>query len=90
VASPDFFFSLSFSGVPAPDAQVLRDVVACVLEHAGSSKDHAPAVASGIEQAVKSAGSTPCDVSFAARSGSLDVLVSANGRCLWQTSEHLC
>jgi hypothetical protein len=90
----NFYFKLEFSS-QGVSAELLNDLVSQVLRHIGSSLDAVPDVMPALHKAVATgtagiAGpadqSRRCDVQFRAHGGTLDILVSANGGRIWQTS----
>ena len=88
MAATSFFFALEFSSQGVP-ADLLSDLAAHVLEHVGSARDAVPDLTQQLQRAVEqgSAGSDRrCDVRFQAQPGKLEIVVSANGGRVWQTT----
>jgi hypothetical protein len=91
VAAHDFFFALEFSSQGA-SASLLGDLAARVLGHVGCSPEDVPALADALEKAVAKGaygGERRCDLQFRAGNGTLEILVSANGGRIWQTSRSI-
>ena len=84
----EFFFAVELSSQGA-SAKLLTELASCVLSHVGSSAEAMPDLARALQQAVAASagvGERRCDVQFRVRGGKLEVLVSANGGRIWQTS----
>ena len=84
---PEFFFSLEFSSQGVP-AGLLDDLAGQVLGHVGCAERQLPGLADALRDAVTkgSAGERRCDVQFRVNGRTLEVVVSANGGRVWQTS----
>jgi len=88
VPAHDFYFALEFSSQGVA-ASLLGDLAAQVLTHVGSSTADLPELADALEKAVAKGGfggERRCDVQFRAANGALEILVSANGGRVWQTT----
>ena len=84
----DFFFSLEFSSQGAP-LSLLDDLALHVLGHVGCAAEGLDGLSGAIQTAVVGGsvgGPRRCDVQFRANGATLDVVVSANGGRIWQTS----
>src|SRR6185436_1669068 len=89
VSSPEFFFALEFSS-QGVSAELLGDLASHVLTHVGFSRDALPELPDALQKAVattRAGADRRCDVQFRAQGGKLDVVVSANGGRIWQTSK---
>ena len=81
-------FALEFSsqGVPVP---LLEQLAGQVLKYAGCADAPVEGLAAALEQATAGGGfggAARCDVQLRARNGAVEILVSANGGRVWQTS----
>ena len=91
MAVQEFFFSLEFSSQAAP-AALLESLAAKVLESVGcpgSVADALPGFTDALQQAVTKGsvgGASRCDVQFRVQGAKLEVVVTANGGRLWQSS----
>jgi hypothetical protein len=88
VPAQEFFFSLEFSSQGAP-AALLNDLAAQVLGHVGCTGANLLALSDALQSAVaKGAAGGPrrCDVQFRVHGGTLEIVVTANGGRVWQTS----
>ena len=84
----DFFFALAVSGGASRD--MLVDLVAHVLERAGSSGDTAAALGDELHDAIAHGPrDQPIDVRFSAEAGRLRIVVSSQSVDIWQTSHHI-
>ena len=82
---PDFFFALAVSG--GASREMLAELVARVLERAGSAGDGAASLCEQLHAAVASGPrDQPVDVSFSAEAGVLTIVVSSRTGAIWQTS----
>jgi hypothetical protein len=87
VVPSDFFFALAVSG--GASRELFHDLVAHVLERAGSGGDgialgdelHAAVVSGARDQTV--------DVRFSAEAGRLLIVVSSQAGAIWQTSRDI-
>jgi hypothetical protein len=88
VAAQEFFFSLEFSSQGAP-AALLDDLAAQVLGHVGCSGTSLPELSEALRNAVAKGsvgGPKRCDVQFRVHGSALEIVVTANGGRVWQTS----
>ncbi len=91
MAAQEFFFSLEFSSQAAP-AALLDELAARVLAYVGCPGDGIEALegfSDALQRAVRKGsvgGATRCDVQFRIHGAKLDVVISANGGRVWQTS----
>ncbi len=88
MSAKPFYFALEFSSQGA-SAQLLGDLAAQVLEHAGSSRDAVPELTESLQKAVAqgtAAADSRCDVQFRLQPGKLEIVVSSNGGRVWQTT----
>jgi hypothetical protein len=88
VPSFEFFFSIDLSGPPPPD-DMLHDLVSRVLAQAGCASDDVPSVVHALRTAVTSSasrGEGPCQVTFAASNGGLDIAVSSRAGRVWHAT----
>ena len=84
----DFFFALAVSGDAS--REMLVDLVAHVLERAGSSGDGAAALGDELHAAIaKGPRDQPIDVRFSAEAGRLRIVVSSQAGDIWQTSHEI-
>ena len=82
---PDFFFALAVSG--GASREMLAELVARVLERAGSAGDGAASLGDEVQAAVASGPRDQAvDVSFSAEAGLLTIVVSSRAGAIWQTS----
>ena len=85
---PDFFFALAVSG--GASREMLLDLVAHVLERAGSSGDGVAALGDELHAAVASGvRDQTVDVQFSAEAGRLRIVVSSPSGAIWQTSRDI-
>jgi hypothetical protein len=88
VVAQEFFFSLEFSSQGAP-AALLDGLAAQVLGHVGCTGTSLPELSDALQNAVAKGsvgGPGRCDVQFRVRGATLEIVVSANGGRVWQTS----
>ncbi len=88
MASHEFFFALEFSSHSAP-ASLLEHLAERVFKHVGCAIEHVEGLSGAIERASGQGGGAAerrCDVQFRAQEGELEVLVTADGDRVWQTS----
>jgi hypothetical protein len=91
VAAQEFFFSLEFSSQAAP-AALLDELAAKVLAYVGLSDtadNELPGFSDALKQAVATGavgGASRCDIQFRVQGAKLEVVVTANGGRIWQTS----
>jgi hypothetical protein len=87
VAPPEFFFAIDFSH-DAASREMFRAVVTRVLAQAGRG---ANGVMDDLQEAIEKSSSAtePCRVTFVARDGRLDIIVSSASGQLWQTTQSL-
>jgi hypothetical protein len=88
VAAQEFFFSLEFSSQGVP-AALLDALAAQVLGHVGCAGTSLPELSDALLSAVARAsvgGPRRCDVQFRVHGAMLDIVVTANGGRIWQTS----
>jgi hypothetical protein len=88
VASQDFFFSLEFSSQGAPVA-LLESLTSQLLTHIGVQAADLPELSSALQQAVatgSAGGQRRCDVQFRVTGSKLEIVVTANGGRVWQTT----
>jgi hypothetical protein len=91
VAHEEFFFSLEFSSQAAP-AALLDDLAAKVLAYVGCADASLEGFADALQQAAQGTtkgsvgGASRCDVQFRVHGAKLEVVVTANGGRVWQTS----
>ena len=84
----DFVFALAVSG--GASREMLLDLVARVLERAGSSGDGAAALADELHAAVaRGPRDQPVDVSFSAEAGQLRIVVSSQSVAIWQIARDI-
>ena len=84
----DFFFGLAVSG--GASREMLDDLVARVLERAGSTGDGAGALGEELHAAIaKAPRDQPIDVRFSAEAGQLRIVVSSEAGDIWQTSRDI-
>lgn len=84
----DFFFSLEFSSQGVP-AALLEDLAAHVLKYVGAAETELPELSAALEQAVATGsarGQARCDVQFRVAASKLEIVVTANGGRVWQTT----
>ena len=84
----DFFFSLEFSSQGAP-AALLEQLSSQLLAHVGLKAADLPELPSVLQKAVsagQAAGQRRIDLMFRVSGGKLEVVVTANGGRLWQTT----
>jgi hypothetical protein len=89
VAAHQFFFALEFSSQGVSPA-LLGDLASHVLGHVGCAAGSLPELPDALRRAVmreSTSGERRCDVQFRAQGGRLDIVVSANGGRIWQTSQ---
>jgi hypothetical protein len=88
VVSLDFFFALAVSG--GASREMLDDLVARVLERAGSSGDGVAALGEALHAALANAPRDQLiDVRFSAGAGQLRIVVSSPAGDIWQTSRDI-
>jgi hypothetical protein len=81
-------FALEFSSQGAPVA-LLEELAAHVLRHAGCTTMPGAALTDALTRAAAAGtygGAPRCDVQFRARHQQMEILVSAGGGRIWQTS----
>jgi hypothetical protein len=84
VVPSDFFFALAVSG--GASREMLHELVAHVLEWAGSSGDGVAALGDELHAAVASGPTDQTvDVRFSADAGRLQIVVSSQAGAIWQT-----
>jgi hypothetical protein len=84
----DFFFGLAVSG--GASREMLDDLVARVLERAGSTGDGVSALGGELHAAIaKAPRDQAIDVRFSAGSGQLRIVVSSKAGDIWQTSRDI-
>ena len=84
----DFFFGLAVSG--GASREMLDDLVARVLERAGSSGDGVAALGEELHAALANAPRDQLiDVRFSAEAGQLRIVVSSQAGDIWQTSRDI-
>jgi hypothetical protein len=91
VAAQDFFFSLEFSSQGVP-AALLEDLAAHVLTYVGAAGAGLPELSAALQQVVatgSAGGQTRCDVQFRVAASKLEIVVTANGGRVWQTTRVL-
>jgi hypothetical protein len=88
VVPPDFFFVLAVSG--GASREMLHELVAHVLERAGTTGDGVAALGDALHAAVASGTrDQPVDVRFSAAAGRLQIVVSSPSGAIWQTSRDI-
>jgi hypothetical protein len=88
VVPPDFFFALAVSG--GASREMLLELVAHVLERAGSAGDGVAALGDELHAAVAGgARDQTVDVQFSAEAGRLRIVVSSASGAIWQASRDL-
>lgn len=88
MASSSFTFLLECPG-PSLHVPMLGELATAFLEHLGCSTVAAGELIAALEGAIadgRLAGADRCGVQFEAHDQRLDILVSADGGCVWQTS----
>ncbi|HEX4348146.1 MAG TPA: hypothetical protein VHZ73_11280 [Vicinamibacterales bacterium] len=91
MAGQDFFFSLEFSSQGAP-AALLEQLASQLLSHVGVSAADLPELSEALNKAVEDGsmgGKRRCDVQFRAQGSKLEIVVTANGGRVWQTTRSL-
>lgn len=88
MALPEFFFAIDLSD-HAATRELLREVVGRVLTQAGCGTDGIPRMIDEVVAKGVSAGQQSCRVTFHARDGRLEIVVSSAVGQLWQTTESL-
>jgi len=90
VAGHDFVFALEFSSQGAPVA-LLHELVGYVLSYVGCAAADLPELTAALERAVAagSVGQRRCDVQFRVNHPTLEIVVTANGGRVWQTSRSI-
>lgn len=91
MAGQDFFFSLEFSSQGAPVA-LLEQLTAQLLSHVGVAAAELPELSDALKKAVDEGsmgGKRRCDVQFRAQGSRLEIVVTANGGRIWQTTRAL-
>ena len=84
----DFFFALAVSG--GASREMLAELVARVLERAGSAGDGASSLGDELHAAVASGPRDQAvDVSFSAEAGLLTIVVSSRAGAIWRTSRQI-
>ena len=81
-------FALELSSQGAPVA-LLEELAARVLQHAGCTTMPGAALTDALTRAAEAGtygGAARCDVQFRARNQQMEILVSAGGGRVWQTS----
>jgi hypothetical protein len=81
----NFYFALEFP-VESARTSLLADVAEHVFKHVGCSSEHVGGLSRAVDRASGGEARERCDVRFHAREGELEVLVSADGDRVWQTS----
>jgi hypothetical protein len=88
VVSFEFFFGLAVSG--GASREMLDDLVARVLERAGSAGDGVGALGEELHAAIANAPrGQPIDVRFSVAAGQLRIVVSSESGDIWQTSRDI-
>jgi hypothetical protein len=86
VPAPSFFFKLELSSDAASEA-LLDDLASQVLRSVGCSPREVPGLEAALAQATAAAAAARrCDLRFRLENGALEIVVFANGGCLYQTS----
>jgi hypothetical protein len=90
VAAQDFFFSLEFSSQGAPVA-LIEELTSHVLKYVGLAETAVSELGAALQQAAlgASAGQRRCDIQFRVGGGKLEIVVTANGGRVWQTTRVL-
>ena len=85
----EFLFAVSLAD-PGRFDDMLNEVAASVLRHAGCAATSVTQVIEEIHAIVTGSGSgTAFDVQFRAHAGSIEVVVSTRDREIWRTSRRL-
>jgi hypothetical protein len=88
VVPSDFVFALAVSG--GASREMLLELVARVLERAGSSGDGVAALGDELHAAVsRGPRDQPVDVSFSAEAGQLRIVVSSQSVAIWQIARDI-
>jgi hypothetical protein len=88
VVPSDFFFALAVSG--GASREMLHELVAQVLQRAGSSGDGSATLGDEVHAAIaSSARGQTVDVQFSAAAGRLRIVVSSAAGAIWQTSRDI-
>ena len=88
MAALEFFLAIDLSD-HAASRELLRDVATRVLTQAGCGTDLVPGAIDEVVAKSTSAGERRCRVTFEARDGRLDIVVSSAAGPLWQTTESI-
>lgn len=88
MSSSPFTFALEFSSQGAP-VPLLEELAGQVCRHVGCTTTPAQELTTALTKAAAGSafgGAPRCDVQFRAHNHTLEILVSANGGRVWQTS----
>jgi hypothetical protein len=90
VTRHEFYFALEVSSQGVPPG-LLDDLASHVLDHLGCRREKLTGLPEALQRAADTAGAggNRCDVQFRAQGGALQIIVTANGGRIWQTSTEI-